>query len=146
RQNNIFKASTVLGLALEKKQSCYVFEIYSDNLDYFTSKLKQLDSEAKYLKLEIESHIKLMIFTTKAKAEVLDLMTSINPDFILLHLFDDLKRDAVTVAGIAYNLAENFLVPKAARKEKQFSGSDLTEDEKKFALEFELTPRVVRFS
>ncbi|WP_185937524.1 hypothetical protein, partial [Acinetobacter baumannii] len=55
RQNNIFKASTVLGLALEKKQSCYVFEIYSDNLDYFTSKLKQLDSEAKYLKLEIES-------------------------------------------------------------------------------------------
>ena len=58
----------------------------------------------------------------------------------------NIAENAPEAALIAYELAEHYLVPKRAKKDKQMTGTDLTEEEKMMSVVFELKPNIVRRS
>ena len=65
--NNIDKTNHILALAVNNKMSCYFVEIYSD-IDFSNLKFgKRLPDDSKYLKMEFDSHIRLMVFTHLTK-------------------------------------------------------------------------------
>lgn len=143
RPTNIDKVNSLLALAVEKKLNCYSFEVYEDFGKFFDM-LKQADPTARYLKVVLDSHIKLVIFTKKTEAEVIALMLANTEDFALNCSIHNVADHAMEAASVAYELAEHYLIPKPAKKAKQMSGNDLTPDEKALSLVFELKPKIVR--
>lgn len=143
RPSNIDKVNSLLALAVENKLNCYSFEVYEDFGKSFDM-LKQVDPTARYLKVVLDSHIKLVIFTKKTEAEVIALMLTNAEEFALNCSIHNVADNAVEAASVAYELAEHYLIPKPAKKAKQMSGNDLTPDEKALSLVFELKPKIVR--
>lgn len=143
RPTNIDKVNSLLALAVENKLNCYSFEVYEDFGKFFDM-LKQVDPTARYLKVVLDSHIKLVIFTKKTEAEVIALMLTNAEEFALNCSIHNVADNAVEAASVAYELAEHYLIPKPAKKAKQMSGNDLTPDEKALSLVFELKPKIVR--
>ena len=145
--NNIEKTNHILALAVENKMRCYFIEIYSD-IDFASLKFGQrLLEDSKYLKMEFDSHTRLMIFTNADKQWVEDLMIKIEADFVITDVVEDCssKEHILDVTEYAYSLTENVMTPKKSRKGKRFTGSDLTPHEKDLSLEFTLSA-VVRLS
>ena len=145
--NNIEKTNHILALAVENKMRCYFIEIYSD-IDFASLKFGQrLLEDSKYLKMEFDSHTRLMIFTNADKQWVEDLMIKIEADFVITDVVEDCssKEHILDVTEYAYSLTENVMTPKKSRKGKRFTGSDLTPHEKEFSLAFTLSA-VVRLS
>lgn len=145
--NNIEKTNHILALAVQNKMKCYFVEIYSE-LDFSDLKFgKRLPDDSKYLKMEFDSHTRLMIFTNADKQWVEDLMIKIEADFVITEVIQDCSSNEsiLDVTEYAYSLTENVLTPKKSRKGKRFTGSDLTPHEKEFSLTFTLSA-VVRLS
>ena len=64
RENNINKANSILALAVQNDHNAYLFEIYEEiNTQKITDSFKQIDPTFKYLKLVLDSHIQLLLFT-----------------------------------------------------------------------------------
>ena len=82
RPTNIDKVNSLLALAVENNLNCYSFEVYEDFGKFFDM-LKQVDPTARYLKVVLDSHIKLVIFTKKTESEVVALMLANTEDFAL---------------------------------------------------------------
>lgn len=143
RPTNIDKVNSFLALGVNNKHNFYSFEVYEDFGKFFDM-LKQLDPTARYLKVVLDSHIKLVIFTKKTEAEVIALMLVHTDDFALQSSIINVADNAVEAASVAYALAEHYLIPKPAKKAKQMSGNDLTPNEKALSLVFELKPKIVR--
>ena len=144
--NNIEKTNHILALAVHNKMSCYFVEIYSD-LDFSELKFgKHLPDESKYLKMEFDSYIRLMIFTHAAKEWAEDLMIKIGADFVITDIVQDCSstESILDVTEYAYSLTENVLTPKKSRKGKRFTGSDLSPREKEFSLAFTLNAEIIR--
>ena len=143
--NNIEKTNHILALAVENKMRCYFIEIYSD-IDFSNLKFgKRLPDDSKYLKMEFDSHIRLMVFTHLTKEWVEDLMTKIEADFVITDVVDCSDTESILdVTEYAYSLTENVLSPKKARKGKRFTGSDLSPHEKEFSLAFTLSAEIIR--
>ena len=145
--NNIEKTNHILALAVQNKMSCYFVEIYSD-IDFSELKFgKRLPDDSKYLKMEFDSHIRLMVFTHLTKEWLEDLMFNIGADFVITDVIQDCSNteSILDVTRYAYSLTENVLTPKKSRKGKRFTGSDLSPHEKEFSLTFTLSA-VVRLS
>ena len=144
--NNIEKTNHILALAVENKMRCYFIEIYSD-IDFASLKFGQrLLEDSKYLKMEFDSHTRLMIFTNADKQWVEDLMIKIEADFVITDVVEDCssKEHILDVTEYAYSLTENVMTPKKSRKGKRFTGSDLTPHEKEFSLAFTLSAEIIR--
>ena len=144
--NNIDKTNHILALAVNNKMSCYFVEIYSD-IDFSNLKFgKRLPDDSKYLKMEFDSHIRLMVFTHLTKEWVEDLMFKIGADFVITDVIQDCSdaESILDVTEYAYSLTENVLTPKKSRKGKRFTGSDLTPHEKEFSLAFTLNAEIIR--
>lgn len=144
--NNIEKTNHILALAVENKMRCYFIEIYSD-IDFASLKFGQrLLEDSKYLKMEFDSHTRLMIFTNADKQWVEDLMIKIEADFVITDVVEDCssKEHILDVTEYAYSLTENVMTPKKSRKGKRFTGSDLTPREKEFSLAFTLSAEIIR--
>ena len=143
RENNINKANSILALAVQNGHNAYLFEIYEDiNTQKITDSFKQIDPTFKYLKLVLDSHIQLLLFTRLNEELATTIIWNNTEDYGLKESIADVKNNAVQAAGITYQLAQHYLTPKQARKQKQYCGSDLTHEEKSFSLMFELTPKV----
>ena len=144
--NNIDKTNHILALAVNNKMSCYFVEIYSE-LDFSDLKFgSRLPDDSKYLKMEFDSHIRLMIFTHATKEWVEDLMLKIGADFVITDVIQDCSdaESILDVTRYAYSLTENVLTPKKSRKGKRFTGSDLTPREKEFSLAVTLNAEIIR--
>ena len=144
--NNIEKTNHILALAVQNKMHCYFIEIYSD-IDFASLKFGQrLLEDSKYLKMEFDSHTRLMIFTNADKQWVEDLMIKIEADFAITDVVQDCssKEHILDVTEYAYSLTENVMTPKKSRKGKRFTGSDLTPQEKEFSLVFTLNAEIIR--
>ena len=112
--NNIEKTNHILALAVENKMRCYFIEIYSD-IDFASLKFGQrLLEDSKYLKMEFDSHTRLMIFTNADKQWVEDLMIKIEADFVITDVVEDCssKEHILDVTEYAYSLTENVMTPK----------------------------------
>jgi hypothetical protein len=144
--NNIDKTNHILALAVNNKMSCYFIEIYSD-IDFSELKFGQrLPDDSKYLKMEFDSYIRLMVFTHLPKEWVKDLMVKIGADFVITDVVQDCSdaESILDVTRYAYSLTENVLTPKKSRKGKRFTGSDLSPREKEFSLVFTLNAEIIR--
>lgn len=145
RSPNLDKVNSFLALAIESQQSCCSFEVYEDSLK-IADGFNYFDPTGRYLKAELDTHIKLVIFTDKTEDEVSAFLTKYSDDFAVKRSVQNVAKNAVEVASITYDLAEHHLIPKHARKAKQMTGSDLTSEEKQMSVEFFLEPNVVRRS
>lgn len=142
RPTSLEKISSILAMALEDQSSCYDVEIYHD-VDGFSNKLKQTDPDATYLKVNLNSHVRVLVFTKKSEDEVTAFIDSISDDYNFYSVIKNVAEETVQTAKIAYSYAEHYLIPKPSRKFKQFSGSDLTAEEKDKSIVFELQPKIV---
>lgn len=143
RPTNINKVNSFLALAIENNHNCYSFELY-DDFGKFFDKLKKLDPTARYLKVGLDSYIKLVIFTKHTEAEVISILENYTDDFALKASILNVADNAVETASTAYEVAEHYNIPKHAKKDKQMTGNDLTADEKALSVVFELKPNIVR--
>jgi len=148
RPTNIDKVNSYLALAIENSHNCYDFELYDEEFlkywERFKDKLKKLDSTARSLKVGLDSHIKLVIFTKQTEAEMIALLQNYADDFALKTSILNVADNAVETASIAYEFAEHYMIPKHAKKAKQMTGNDLTAEEKALSVVFELKPNIVR--
>lgn len=142
RSPNIDKVNSFLALGIESQQNFYSFEVYEESLK-FADGFNYFDPTARYLKSELDTHIKLVIFTHKKEVEVVSFLMKYTDDFAVKRSIQNVAENAIEVASISYELAEHFLIPKHARKAKQMTGNDLTPDEKLMSVEFELKPNLV---
>ena len=145
RSPNLDKVNSFVALGIESQQNFYSFEVYEESLR-FSDGFNYFDPTARYLKCELDTHIKLVIFTHKTEEEVVSFLMKYTDDFAIKRSIQNVADNAVEVASLAYELSEHFLVPKHARKAKQMTGNDLTSEEKLMSVEFELKPNIVRRS
>lgn len=145
RPSNLDKVNSILGLAMEKKQSLYSFEIYEDALhSHFGNHLDAFDVDALFLRVGLKEHVRLVILTTKTQEEVTAFVNKYYEDFALKLEIQDVTESPIASASELYEFAEHFMVAKQAKKARQMSGNWLTADEKQVSVEFALTPTVRR--
>lgn len=147
RPTNIEKVNSILGLAMDKQQNLYSFEIYEEALHKsFSNHLINFDPESFYLRVGLNEYVRLVIFTTKTEEEVTGFLTKHYEDFALKLAIENIAVNAVVTASEVYQFAEHFMIPKHAKKARQMTGNDLTPDEKLMSVEFSLKPNIVRRS
>ena len=147
RPTNIEKVNSILGLAIEKKQNLYSFEIYEESLhSHFSNHLGTFDSHALYLRVGLTDYVRLVIFTTKNEEEVTVFLNKYYDDLALKLAIENVAANAVATASEVYEFAQHLMIPKHAKKARQMTGNDLTPDEKLMSVEFSLQPTVVRRS
>lgn len=147
RPTNIEKVNSILGLAMEKQQNLYSFEVYEESLHKsFSNYLINFDPQALYLRVGLNEHVRLVIFTTKSEEAVTTFLAKTYEDFALKLAIKNVAVNAYASASEVYEFAEHFMVPKHAKKARQMTGNDLTPDEKLMTVEFELKPNIVRRS
>jgi len=145
RPTNLDKTNSILALAIQNKQNAFLFEVYEYmSMQKITDAFKQIDPTFKYLKLVLDSHIQLLLFTRLDEEQTVTIIWNNVDEYGLKNSIIDVEKNAVEVASVAYSLAEHYLVPKHAKKAKQYAGSDLTQDEKDFSVIFEVKPTIVR--
>jgi len=152
RPTNINKVNSYLAIAIENSHKCHSFELYDEDFlkdwEKFKGKVKKIDPTARSLKVGLISHIKLVVFTKMTVEEVINILenhTDID-DVALQCSIPNVAENACEAAEIAYELAEHYLVPKRAKKDKQMTGNDLTVEEKAMSVVFELKPTIIRRS
>lgn len=147
RPTSIEKVNSILGLAMEKQQGLYSFEVYEEALHKnFSNHLINFDPQALYLRVGLSEHVRLVIFTTKTEEAVRAFLEKYYEDFALKLSIDNVAVNAYDAAREVYEFAEHFMIPKHSKKARQLAGNDLTAEEKLMSVEFELTPKVVRRS
>lgn len=152
RPTNLDKVNSFIALGIESQHNCYSFEIYDEeflkNWESFKGAVKKLDSTARLLKVSLISHIKVVVFTKAKEEELINTFEKYTDtdDFALQTSIANIAENAPEAALIAYELAEHYLVPKRAKKDKQMTGTDLTEEEKLMSVVFVLKPNIVRRS
>jgi hypothetical protein len=147
RPTNIEKVNSILGLAMENQQNLYSFEIYEEALHKsFSNHLINFDPQAFYLRVGLNEHVRLVIFTTKSEEEVTAFLMKYYEDFAMKFSVDNVAVNTFDTASEIYEFAEHFMIPKHAKKGRQMTGNDLTPDEKLMSVEFELKPNIVRRS
>ena len=147
RPTNLDKVNSILGLAMEKQQNLYSFEVYEESLHKsFSNHLINFDPQALYLRVGLNEHVRLAIFTTKSAEEVTAFLAKYYEDFALKLAIKNVAVNAYATASEVYEFAEHFMIPKHAKKARQLAGNDLTPDEKLMTVEFELKPNIVRRS
>lgn len=145
RPTSISKVNSILGLAMEKQQNLYSFEIYEDALhSHFGNHLDAFDVDSHYLRVGLNEHIRLVILTTKTHEEVTAFLTKHYEDFALKLKLENVAENAVASASELYEFAEHFMLAKQSKKARQLSGNWLTPDEKLVSVEFALTPNIRR--
>lgn len=145
RPSNIEKVNSILGLAMEKKQNLYSFEIYEDALhSHFGNHLDAFDVDAYYLRVGLNEHVRLVILTTKTHEEVTAFVNKHYEDFALKLEIQDVAENAIASASELYEFSEHFMIAKQSKKARQMSGNWLTAEEKLVSVEFALTPNVRR--
>lgn len=132
RINNIQKLNHILCRAYSENYGVHIFEIL-DSATELQEELYQLKFQNSfYAKLEVDGKILLAIFTNKGKDFSVGMVDSISQDYTLLCDYD-LSDDSVDIEEVAFNvyqLAQHFL-HKQKRKDKGFTGSDLSQEMKK---------------
>lgn len=149
RPSNIEKANSILAFAVEEKHNFYNFCIPEELPSNFSNLLLTFEREAKYLKMDENTHINLGVFSKKSEEEVVAFVKKRHKEFILDSVILDVGSSLATIyeaANIAYAYAEDLQLPKESQKSKQMTGSDLTDEQKAMSLEFELKPTIVRRS
>lgn len=147
RPTNLDKVNSILGLAIEKKQNLYSFEIYEDALhSHVGNHLDAFDLQSQYLRVGLSEHVRLVILTTKTLEEVTAFLTKHYEDFALKLAIKNVAENAVASASELYEFAEHYMIAKPAKKSRQMSGNWLTPDEKLVSVEFALAPTIVRRS
>lgn len=147
RPTNIEKVNSILGLAMEKQQNLYSFEIYEESLhSHFSNHLISFDSQAFYLRVGLNEHVRLVIFTTKSEEEVTAFLMKNYEDFAVKLSINNVAVNPIEAANEVYEFAEHLMLPKHAKKARQMTGNDLTPDEKLMSVEFSLQPNIVRRS
>lgn len=145
RPTNIGKVNSILGLAMEKKQNLYSFEIYEDALhSHFANHLNAFDLQSHYLRVGLNEYVRLVILTTKTQEEVVTFLTKHYEDFALKLAIKNVADNAVASASELYEFSEHFMIPKQAKKARQMTGTNLTEQQKLVSIEFALAPKIVR--
>ena len=147
RPTNIDKVNSILGLAMEKQQNLYSFEVYEEALHKgFSNHLINFDPQAFYLRVGLNEHVRLVIFTTKTEEDVTAFLAKHYEDFALKLSIANVAVNTFKAASEVYEFAEHFMIPKHAKKARQMTGNDLTAEEKLMSVEFELKPNIVRRS
>lgn len=147
RPSNLEKVNSILGLAMEKKQNLYSFEIYEDALhSHFGNHLDAFDVDSHYLRVGLNEHVRLVILTTKTHEEVTAFVNKHYEDFALKLEIENVAENAIASASELYEFSEHFMIAKPAKKARQMSGNWLTSDEKLMSVEFELKPNIIRRS
>lgn len=145
RLSNIDKVNSVLGLAMEKQQNLYSFEIYEEALhSHFGNHLDIFDPQAQFLRVGLNEYVRLVILTTRTQEEVATFLTKHYEDFALKLVIENVADNAVASASELYEFSEHFMLPKQAKKARQMSGNWLKPDEKLVSVEFALAPKIVR--
>jgi hypothetical protein len=145
RPTNISKVNSILGLAMEKQQNLYSFEIYEDALhSHFGNHLDAFDLESHYLRVGLNEYVRLVILTTKTEEEVTAFLMKHYEDFALKLAIKNVADNAVASASELYEFSEHFMIAKPAKKARQMSGNWLKPDEKLVSVEFALTPNIRR--
>lgn len=144
RENNIQKINSLLAAAYESDCSGYLFEIIDDELVHLmTQKMSRLDLGFKYAKLTLPTHTLLLAFTHYYNAAQLSgILNEFSSDFTLLEEFN-LSDDSVDIEAISfrcYQLGQHTVVGKEAKKAKEFTACDLTDDEKRSKLVLKKVP------
>lgn len=152
RPTNLNKVNSFLAIAIENSHKCHSFELYDEDFlkdwEKFKDKVKKIDPTARSLKVGLISHLKVVVFTKMTVEEVITILKNyIDIDDVALQCsIPNVAENACEAAGIAYELAEHYLVPKRAKKDKQMTGNDLTAEEKSMSVVFELKPTIIRRS
>lgn len=147
RPSNIEKVNAILGLAMEKQQNLYSFEIYEDALhSHFGNHLDAFDVDSHYLRVGLNEHVRLVILTTKTHEEVTAFVNKHYEDFALKLKIENVAENAFVSASELYEFSEHFMIAKQAKKARQMSANWLTAEEKLMSVEFELKPNIVRRS
>jgi len=145
RPSNLDKVNSILGLASQKQQNLYSFEIYEDALhSHVANHLDKFDQDSLYVRVGLKEHVRLVIFTAKTLEEVTAFLDKHYEDFALKLEIKNVADNAVASASEIYEFAEHFMTPKQAKKARQMTGTNLTPDEKLISVEFALTPKIVR--
>lgn len=145
RPTNLDKVNSILALAIENKQNAFLIEVYeNESLVGLVDAFKQQDQAFKYLKLALDSHIQLLLFSCLDEATVETIVRNNLDDYGFKNIIIDVEKNSIETTSIAYSLAEHYLVPKQAKKAKQFVGSELSAVEKDFELMFEMKPKIIR--
>lgn len=132
RVNNIQKLNHILCFAYSKQYTVQIFEVL-DSPSELQGELYQLKLyESYYAKLEFDGKSLVAIFTPKGKDFSIGVVDAVSDDYSLLCSYD-LSDDSVDIEEVAFNvyqLAQHFL-HKQKRKDKGFTGSDLSQEMKK---------------
>lgn len=145
RPTNLDKVNSILALAVENNQNAYLVEVYeNESLVPLVDAFKQQDEKFKYLKLVLDSHIQLLLFTKLDQQTTEAIVFSNLSDCGFKNSIISVQSNIFETTTIAYSFAEHYLVPKHAKKAKQFVGSELLPSEKDLGLVFEMTAKVIR--
>lgn len=147
RRKNLDKANKVLASSLKSHNNLFSFQFNDELHKNFDKHLSYFDKKARYLKSDLElCSNTLLIFTRKTEAEVIRLLNKRYADFCLTHSIEDIASSSATfleATKIAYELAQDYALPKRSQKSKQFTGSMLKPEDKAMSVEFELKPTLV---
>lgn len=138
RVNNIQKINSILAFAYDNDFTGYLIEIIdNNNVNLMTQKLKRLDENFRHAKLVLPTHTLFLAFTQHYNSDELSgIINEFSSDFSILEQFD-LSDDSINIEAIAsqcYELAQHIVVGKNAKKAKEFTACDLTDDEKRSKL------------
>lgn len=143
RENNIRRVNSLVALALRNKYKGYIFEILDDEL--LNESLRKFTAlEIKYAKLKLPSLSYLLVLNNPKfkEADITGIINENSSEFFLTESFC-LANDTEDLEEIllkCYQLSKHITFPKRAKKEKQFTSSDLTVEEKEKILCLKKTP------
>ena len=144
RINNIQKLNHLLCHAYDNDYNIHLFEIL-DQAEELSNELHQLKlHNSFYAKLDFDEKVLLAIFTKKGKDFSVGMVDSCSSDYTMLADYD-LSSDEIDIEEVAFNvyqLAQHTTL-KNGRKDKGFSGSDLTKEIKQQELILVKSPKII---
>lgn len=144
RINNIQKLNHLLCHAYDNDYSIHLFEIL-DQAEELGNELHQLKvHNSFYAKLDFDEKILLAIFTKKGKDFSMGMVDSISADYTMLCAYD-LSDDEIDIEEMSFNVYQlaQHTTFKNGRKDKGFSGSDLTKEMKQQELILVKSPKII---
>lgn len=147
RRSNLEKANKVLASSLKSQNNLFSFQFDDELHENFDKHLRYFDKKARYLKSDLEfCSNTLLIFTRKTENEVIAFLNKRYDAFCLKHSISDIASSPASfleATKIAYELAQDYALPKRSQKSKQLTGSMLKPEDKTMSIEFELKPTLV---
>lgn len=122
RLNNLDIVYKFLGNGFKQNQTLYDLDLLSEPTKPISLIVKEIDPNAKYLMIRLQSVLKLAIATTANPKAIEQILTQYECEFYC-NSANNMAIDAPIATAVALEYCEHYFEAKTSQKSKQFSAS-----------------------